>query len=196
MFLYPICHTCHVNLPPAVCRVDDLHAALKRHTSSFHLQQDRGSSHIQGQTTLLACNRPRLPWPEFLGFTDDREMVCLHVIAHLSPSFLTGGVSYSVRKMLNRSFGGSNLPICHSHVGRYRPFSSQISPDQGERLLPEPNCAGKLTGKPPTRNPSAAQPGRNQPHRREAFLRLARSYRIEALPRQSRHRCNHRRALP
>ena len=31
------------------------------------------STHIRGQTTLLACNRRRLPCPEFLGFTDDRE---------------------------------------------------------------------------------------------------------------------------
>jgi len=70
MFSYPVFRVCHVNLPPAACRVDDLHAALKRQTSSFH-----PSSHIRGQTTLLAYNRPRLPCPEFLGFTDDRETV-------------------------------------------------------------------------------------------------------------------------
>jgi hypothetical protein len=49
----------------------------------------------------------------------------------LVPSSLTSGVSYSVCRMLNKSFGGSNPAICHSHVGRYRPFSSQISSDQG-----------------------------------------------------------------
>jgi hypothetical protein len=75
MFSYPVCRACHVNLPPAACRVDDLHAALKRQASSFHPHQDRGSSHIRGQTTLLACNHPRLPCLGFLGFTDDREMV-------------------------------------------------------------------------------------------------------------------------
>jgi hypothetical protein len=74
---------------------------------------------------------------------------------------------------------------CRSHVGKYRPFLSQISLDQGGRLLPEPNCAGKLTGKPPTRNSSAAQLGKSQPRRHKAFLRLARSQRIEALPRQT-----------
>jgi hypothetical protein len=96
---------------------------------------------------LPACNRPRLP-------------------AHLSLVFSPAAFRIRSRRMLNRS---SDDPICHSHVGRYRPFSLQISLDQGARLLP-PNCVGKLTRKPPTRNSSAAQLGRSQPHRREAFL--------------------------
>jgi hypothetical protein len=75
MFLYPVYCTCYMNLLPIACRVDDLYIALKRQASSFHLHQDHGSSYIRGQTTLLACNRPRLPYLEFLGFTDDREMV-------------------------------------------------------------------------------------------------------------------------
>jgi hypothetical protein len=101
----------------------------------------------------------------------------------LVPSFLTGAVSYSVPQDAQRKFRRSNL----SQPRRYRPFSSHISPDQGARLLPEPNCAGKLTGKPLTRKSSAAQPGRSQPRRRKAFLRLAWTHCIEALPRQSLH---------
>jgi hypothetical protein len=105
--------------------------------------------------------------------------VCLQ-----SPTSPCSPAAFRIRscRMLN---GSSNDPICRSHVGRYRPFSSQISLDQGGRLLPEPNCVGKLTGKPPTRNSSAAQPGRSQLRRREAFLQLAWTHRIEALPRQS-----------
>ena len=64
--------------------------------------------------------------------------------------FFPIGLPHKQICMHDRSFGGSNSVIYHSHVGRYRPFSSQISPDQGERLLPESNCAGKLTEKPPT----------------------------------------------
>jgi hypothetical protein len=30
VFSYPVCRACHVNLPPAACRIDDPHAALKR----------------------------------------------------------------------------------------------------------------------------------------------------------------------
>jgi hypothetical protein len=114
---------------------------------------------------LSACNRLRLP-------------------AHLSLVFSLAAFCIRSCRMLNRS---SNDPICRSHVGRYRPFSSQISLDQGGRLLLEPNSAGKLTGKPPTRNSSAAQPASSQPRRRKAFLRLAWMHRIEALPRQSLH---------
>jgi hypothetical protein len=58
--------------------------------------------------------------------------------------------------------------------------------------VPEPNRAGKLTGKPPTRNSSTAQPGRSQPRRRKAFLPLARSQRMEALPKQAGIVVNHR----
>jgi hypothetical protein len=75
MFSYPVRRVCYMNPLLAACRVDDPHAALKRQTLSFHPYQDRGSSYIRGQTTLLACNRLCLPCPEFLGFTDDREMV-------------------------------------------------------------------------------------------------------------------------
>jgi hypothetical protein len=60
MFSYLVCRACYVNLPPTVCRVDDPHVAL---------------IHIRGQTTLLACNRLCLPCLEFLGFTNDREIV-------------------------------------------------------------------------------------------------------------------------
>jgi hypothetical protein len=115
---------------------------------------------------LPACNCPCLP-------------------GHLSPSLLPSSVSYSVRRMPNRI---SDDPICNLSQPRRQisallildqPISAQIK----GRLLPEPSCAGKLTRKPSTRNSTAAQPGRSQPHHREAFLRLAMSQRIEALPR-------------
>ena len=73
--------------------------------------------------------------------------------------------------MLN---GSSDDQIYCSRVGRYRPFSSQISPDQPISRGATPARAQlrrKLTGEPPTCNSSAAQLGRSQPRRREAFLR-------------------------
>jgi hypothetical protein len=83
----------------------------------------------------------------------------------------------------NRKSSSFNLsrstPLILSLSGRHRPFSSQMSPVQGPRLLPEPNRAGKLTRTPLTFTPSTAQPGRSQSHRREAFSRLARSQRTE-----------------
>ena len=143
-----------MNLPPAACCVNDLHATLKCQISSFHPHQDRGSSHIRGQTTLPACNRLRLPWTDIVhavlpaiaccakdipaalnrripsfqyakapdrapsGVTQSAS--CLHVIAHvsvptLSPSFVTGGVSCSFYRMLNRSFD-DGIVICYSNV--------------------------------------------------------------------------------
>jgi hypothetical protein len=87
--------------------------------------------------------------------------------------------------------------ICDSHVGRHRPFSSQISPDQGtQRILSSPQCKGAHRDLTPTRNSSAAKPGSSQLRRREAFLQLARSQYIEAMPRQSLHCRNHRGASP
>jgi len=53
--------------------------------------------------------------------------------------------------------------ICHSHVGRHRSFSSQISPDQNLRLLLKPNRAGRLTGNQEIRNATTARPGRSPP---------------------------------
>jgi hypothetical protein len=63
---------------------------------------------------------------------------------------------------------------------------SQISPNQGTQASQGLHYAQGITETPPaTRNSSAAQPGRSQPRHHEAFLRLARSQRIEALLRQT-----------
>jgi hypothetical protein len=78
-------------LPAAAYCAEDPRATLNRQTHPSNMQ-----------------------WPriELLPRSHDL-LACLHVIAYVSlptcPSFLTGGVSYSVRRMLNRSFGGSNL---------------------------------------------------------------------------------------
>jgi len=57
---------CHVNLPPAACRVDDPHAALKRQTSSFHTAEavavadadkHRRQSGRSRESRILASNR-------------------------------------------------------------------------------------------------------------------------------------------
>jgi hypothetical protein len=63
---------------------------------------------------------------------------------------------------------------------------SQISPKQGTQASQRLHYVQGITDTPRAkRNSSAAQPGRSQPRRHEAFLRLARSQRIEALPRQT-----------
>jgi hypothetical protein len=75
IFRYPICCAYYVNLPP--CSVPGRRSSRNAQASDFILppHQGRGSSPIRGQTTLLVCNRPCLPYLEPLGFTDDREMV-------------------------------------------------------------------------------------------------------------------------
>ena len=145
-------------LPAAAYCAKDPRAALNRqtHPSNMPLMApDRAPSEV---TRSVCLQSPTSPCP-------------------LVPSFLTSSVLYLVLQDAQQKLRRSNL----SQPRRYRPFSSQISPDQGAQLLPEPNCAGKLTRKPPTRNSSAAQLGRSQPRRCEAFIRLAKSQRIEAL---------------
>jgi hypothetical protein len=69
-------------------------------------------------------------------------------------------------------------------VCRMPAILSQISLDQGTQASQRLHYAQGITEtSPATRNSSAAQPGRSQPRRREAFLRLARSQSMEALPR-------------
>jgi hypothetical protein len=123
---------------------------------------------VQPSTVRPHSSNMQWPWIELLLRSHDLPAClpvcnCPRLPAHLSPSFLTGGVLYSVCRMLNRSFGGSNLAICYSHVGRYQPFLLQISLDQEAR--------------PPTRNSSAAQQGRIRLCRCEAFLLLVLLYR-------------------
>jgi len=95
-------------LPAAVFYAKDPRAALSRQTHPSNMQlmaPDRASSEVTRSPCLQSPTSP----------------------CRLVPSLLAGSVSYSVRRRLNRS---SDDPICRSHVGRYQPFSSQISPDQ------------------------------------------------------------------
>jgi hypothetical protein len=86
--------------------------------------------------------------------------------------------------MHTRSSGGS---IKHCHVGRYRPFLSQISPGHGTQGIsasPQQRKPTKISL--PTRNPHTAQLGSHQSYRHEAFIRLARSLqRTKVIPWQS-----------
>src|SRR6202030_56306 len=112
-------------LPVAAYYAKDPCAALNRqtHPSNMPLMAlDRAPSEV---TRSVYLQSPTSPCP-------------------LVPVFSLAAFRIQSRRMLNRS---SNDPICRSHVGRYRPFLSQISPDQGGRLLLEPNCIGKLTRK-------------------------------------------------
>jgi hypothetical protein len=84
IFSYPVCRSCHMNLPPGASRVDPLDATLKRQNSSFHQHQGCGSSYIRGQTTLLACKSPTSPLPRIPRFhrrSGDNAVIgqfCLH----------------------------------------------------------------------------------------------------------------------
>jgi hypothetical protein len=102
----------------------DLRTALNRHTHPSNMPlmaTHRAPSEVTRSAGLPACNRLRPP-------------------AHLSQfshrqRFVFG--PQDAQQKLQRI----QSAICHSRVGRYQPFSSQISPDQGARLLPKPNCA-------------------------------------------------------
>lgn len=70
-------------------------------------------------------------------------------------------------------------------VARNRPFSSQISPDQGIECMSSSDRPNGAHRDPfPTRN-ATAQPGRSWPRRRKAFLPLARLYCMKGMPRAS-----------
>jgi hypothetical protein len=78
MFSYPVCRACYVNLnlPPAACCVDDLHAALKRHTSSFHPHPRSDDS-----ACLKSPTSPLLRIPRFHQRSRDGAVIgqsCLH----------------------------------------------------------------------------------------------------------------------
>ncbi len=73
MFSYPVCRACYVNLPPAACRVDDLHAALMRQTSPFHLHQDRGRATSEvGRLCLSAIAHVSLAQNSSVSLTIER----------------------------------------------------------------------------------------------------------------------------
>jgi hypothetical protein len=142
-------------------------AGLKRQIHPSNMQRLRIEL-LPRSYDLPACDRPRL--------------------LPLLTNPPTVGVSYSFGRMLNRSFDDAivmQIDLCDSHVGRNRPFSLQVSPDQGiQRISPSPRRKGAHRDPSLTRN-SAEQLGRSQPRRREAFLRLARSQRMKALPKQT-----------
>jgi hypothetical protein len=73
---------------------------------------------------------------------------------------------------------------------------SQISLDQGTQAGQQLHYAYGITEMPPTtRNSFAAQLGRSQPRRREAFLLLARSQCIGGTAKVDRHCRNHQRGI-
>lgn len=61
IFSYPVCRACHVNLPPAACCVDDLHATPKR--PDFILPSTSGTAEVA---------------------TFEVRRLCLPAIAHVS----------------------------------------------------------------------------------------------------------------
>jgi hypothetical protein len=73
-------------------------------------------------------------------------------------------------------------------LGSNRSFSSQISPDQGIQCISSSPPAQGISPRSPSPTSNAtAQPGRSWPRRREAFLPLAKSYRMKGMPRASLH---------
>ena len=120
---------------------------------------------------------------------------------------LTAGVSYSVRRMLSRSFDDAivmQIVTCHSHVRQKSVLL--VTDSRRQRMSSSPPAQGRpprsfssqiSPGKPRSRHTahvvfSAAQPGRNWLCLREALLPLARSYRMKGMPRAGLHCCIHR----
>jgi hypothetical protein len=70
----------------------------------------------------------------------------------------------------------SVVPIKYCHVGKYRPFSSQISPDPRTRRI-----STSTQNRKPARiytghtTPHTAQLSKHSSHHNEAFIQLARS---------------------
>jgi len=93
---------CHVNLPSAAFPADFILQPSPEH---------RRSSHISGQTTLLACSRPRT------------RPTCDPVFSPAPFRIRSAGCSIEASMV--------QFVICHSHVGKHRPFSSQVSQNQG-----------------------------------------------------------------
>jgi hypothetical protein len=130
-------------------------------------------------------------------------MICLTAIFHVS---LPACDPFSQRRRF--VFGPYNaqqeLRCCHCHadchlpqprlpaIGPSRHRSAQIKAYSACRRLTDARELTKIL--PPTRNPTA-QPGRSWPRRREAFLPLAKSYRMKGLPRASLHCRSHGRSV-
>ena len=122
----------------------------------------------------------------------------------------TAGVSYSVCRMLSRSFDDAivmQIVTCHSRIGQKSVLLvTDQSRSRHQRMSSSPPAQGRSPrsfssqispGQPRSRHTahvvfSAAQPGRNWLCLREALLPLARSYRMKGMPRAGRHCCIHR----
>jgi hypothetical protein len=95
-------------LPAVAYYAKDLRAALNRQTYPSNMLV-MASNRAPSEVTRSVC----LQLPTFH---------CPRLSAHLSPVFSPAAFHIRSRRMLNRS---SDDLICRSHVGRYRPFSSQ-----------------------------------------------------------------------
>jgi hypothetical protein len=120
--------------------------------------------------------------------TSEVRRLCLPAIDHVSlPTCdrVSSPAAFRIRSAgCSMEASMMQSAICHSHVGRPSALLVQVSPDQGtERMSSSPRRKGAHRGLTPTRNSSAAKPGSSQLRRREAFLRLARSQRMEGMPR-------------
>jgi hypothetical protein len=101
----------------------------------------------------------------------------------------TAGVSYSVRRMLSKSCDTAivmQIIICHSHGWQKSALlvTDQPRPRHTAHVVVSTGPRELTEILPPTRN-NMTQPGRSWPRRREAFLPLARSYRIKGMPKAS-----------
>jgi hypothetical protein len=134
-------------------------------------------SHGWQQSVLLVTDQPG---PRHIA----------HVVVSTSPRELTEILPDAAQP---RSRHTVHIVICYSHGCQQsvllRPRSAQIKAYSACRRLHRPKGAHRDPS--PTRN-ATAQPGSSWPRRREAFLPLARSYRMKGMPRASLH-CRGRR---
>jgi hypothetical protein len=118
-------------------------------------------------------------------------MTCLRAIFHVSlpacgpflpaPAFRIQSVECSIEASV-----GPLSHICISHVGKKSVLlvTDQPRSRRTEHVAVSTSPRELTEILPPTRN-ATAQPGRSRPRRREAFLPLARSYRMNGMPRAS-----------
>jgi hypothetical protein len=114
----------------------------------------------------------------------------VHVVVSTGPRELTEILPVTDQP---RSRHTEHIVTCHSHVWQK---SVLLVTDQPRSRLTAHVVVStgprELTEIPPPTRNATAQPGRSWPRYREAFLPLARSYRMKRMPRASFHGRGHR----
>jgi hypothetical protein len=137
-------------------------------------------SHGWQKSVLLVTNQPR-----------SRHTV--HIVVSTGPRELTEILPVTDQP---RSRHTVQIVICHSHVWQQSVLlvTDQLRSRHTAHVVASTARGSSPRSLPPTRN-ATAQPGRSWPRRREAFLPLAKSYRMKGMLRASLQCRSHGRSI-